>query len=63
MESITGIKRDEVLGKCAFDLFPFLKEMGESKYLLEALSGRDVIAQNRPYSIPKTGRAGFFEGY
>jgi PAS domain S-box-containing protein len=63
MESISGLRRDEVLGKCAFDLFPFLNETGESNYLLEALAGRSVVAENRPYAIPETGRAGFFEGY
>ena len=63
MESISGVRRDEVLGKCALDVFPFLKETGEEKYLLEALAGRSVIGENRPYAIPETGRAGFFEGY
>ncbi len=63
MESISGLTRDEVLGKSAFDVFPFLKETGESKYLLEALEGRSVVAENRPYVVPETGRAGFFEGY
>jgi PAS domain S-box-containing protein len=63
MECITGVSRDEVLGKCAFDIFPFLKETGESTYLLEALAGRSVVGENRPYAIPETGRAGFFEGY
>ena len=63
MESISGLKRDEVLGRCAFDLFPFLKETGESNHLLEALAGRSVVAENRPFAIPETGRAGFFEGY
>lgn len=63
MESISGIRRDEVLGKCAFDVFPFLKETGESEYLLEALAGRSVVAENRSYAVPRTGRVGFFEGY
>lgn len=63
MESISGITRDEVLGKCAFDVFPFLKETGEAEYLLEALAGRSVVAENRSYAIPRTGRVGFFEGY
>ena len=39
MESISGVSRDQVLGKRAFDVFPFLKETGEEKYLLEALAG------------------------
>jgi PAS domain S-box-containing protein len=63
MESISGLKRDEVLGKSAFDVFPFLKETGESEFLLEALAGRSVVAENRSYAVPETGRVGFFEGY
>src|SRR5262249_20864282 len=63
MEFISGVSRDQVLGKRAFDVFPFLKETGEEKYLLEALAGRTVAAENRPYAIPETGRAGFFKGY
>jgi PAS domain S-box-containing protein len=63
MESMSGVRQAEVLGKCAFDVFPFLKETGESKYLLEALAGRSAVVKNRPYAIPETGRAGFFDGY
>ena len=63
MECISGMRQDEVLGKCAFDVFPFLEETGESKCLFEALAGRNVVAENRPYAVPETGRAGFFEGY
>ncbi|HEY6118997.1 MAG TPA: PAS domain S-box protein [Pyrinomonadaceae bacterium] len=63
MECISGIRRDEALGKCAFDVFPFLKETGEFKYLLEALAGKSLVAENRPFAVPETGRAGFFEGY
>jgi PAS domain S-box-containing protein len=63
MESISGVRREEVLGKCAFEVFPFLKETGEDKYLFEALAGRSVRVENRPYAVPATGRAGFFEGH
>ncbi|HEU0251922.1 MAG TPA: PAS domain S-box protein, partial [Pyrinomonadaceae bacterium] len=40
MERIAGVKRDEVLGKCAFELFPCLKETGEDKFFYEALAGK-----------------------
>src|ERR1041384_7766584 len=63
MERISGVKREEVLGKNAFDLFPCLKETGEDKYYFEALAGRSVVAENRPYVIPQSGRNGFFDGY
>ncbi|HET6854479.1 MAG TPA: PAS domain S-box protein [Pyrinomonadaceae bacterium] len=63
MERISGVKREEVLGKYAFDLFPCLKETGEDKYYIEALAGRSVVAENRPYVIPQSGHNGFFDGY
>jgi PAS domain S-box-containing protein len=63
MERISGVKREDVLGKCAFDLFSCLTETGEDQYYREALAGRSVVAENRPYVIPQAGRQGFFEGY
>jgi PAS domain S-box-containing protein len=63
MERISGVKRENVLGKCAFDLFPCLKETGEDKYYFEALASKSVVAENRPYVIAQSGRHGFFDGY
>ena len=63
MERITGLKREDVLGKCAFDVFPFLKETGEDKCLQVALIGQSTTSENRPYVVPETGRAGFFKAY
>jgi PAS domain S-box-containing protein len=63
MERISGMKREDVLGKCAFELFSCLKETGEDKYYIEALAGRSVVAENRPYTIAQSGNQGFFDGY
>ncbi|HEX8852248.1 MAG TPA: PAS domain S-box protein, partial [Pyrinomonadaceae bacterium] len=63
MERISGLRREEVLGRQAFELFPFLKEMGEDRYFHEALAGRSTRAEARPYTIPQTGHRGFFDGY
>jgi len=63
MERISGVKREEVLGKCAFDLFPCLKATGEDKYYFDALAGNSVVAENRPYTIVQSGCKGFFDGY
>ena len=63
MERISGVKRDEVLGKCAFDIFTCLTQTGEDHFYREALAGRSLVAENRPYLIPQSGRQGFFEGY
>src|SRR2546423_7390658 len=63
MERISGVKREEVLGRCAFDRSSCLKETGEDMYYIEALAGRSVVAENRPYIISQTGGHGFFDGY
>jgi PAS domain S-box-containing protein len=63
MEEFSGVKRQEVLGRSAFELFDCLKETGEDKYYLDAIAGKTVVAEARPYNIPETGRSGFFDGY
>ncbi len=63
MERISGVKREHVLGKHAFDLFPCLKETKEDEYYRDALAGRSVVAENRPYVIAQSGCSGFFDGY
>lgn len=63
MERISGLTQAQIIGKCAWEVFPFLKKVGEDKLMQATLSGRTVIAKDRPYRIPQTGRQGFFEAY
>lgn len=63
MERITGMSKDEVLGRRAFDLFPFLNVIGEDRFFAAALAGRSVASAERPYMIGQTGRQGFFEAH
>ncbi len=63
MESMTGINKSKTLGKSAFEVLPFLKEIGEDKYYYETLKGNYVIAKDRWYYIPETGKEGYFEAY
>jgi PAS domain S-box-containing protein len=63
MQRISGLRQEDVLGKCAFDVFPFIKEIGEDKCFLAALEGRSTASDNRPYVVPETGRTGFFKAY
>ena len=62
MERISGISREETIGKCAFDIFPFLKDSGEDQFLHDALAGKTVVANDRPYKT-RAGREGFFAGH
>ena len=63
MERLSGVKREEVLGRNAFEVFPCLKEIGEEKYFQAALDGNSIVAENRPYRVAQTGRTGVFDGY
>jgi PAS domain S-box-containing protein len=62
MEHISGLAADAVLGRNAFELFPFLRETGEDHFFREALAGRAAVSRERPYAIAATGRSGSFEG-
>ncbi len=60
MERLTGHSREEVLGQCAFDVFPFLKQIGQDRHFYEALEGKTAVTRDRPFRTP-AGRQGFFE--
>ncbi|HXE58065.1 MAG TPA: PAS domain S-box protein [Gemmatimonadales bacterium] len=63
MEAITGLPRDEVLGRSALEVFPFITRNGEEAYFRATLEGKYSIARDRAYEIPSTGRSGYFEAY
>ncbi|MFQ5598294.1 MAG: response regulator [Nitrospiria bacterium] len=63
MERISGYGNEKVLGQCAFDVFPFLKETGEDRHFFMALEGRHTRSEDRPYNVPGSGRSGFFSGH
>ncbi|MEE8470242.1 MAG: PAS domain S-box protein, partial [Dehalococcoidia bacterium] len=63
IERISGVSKTKTLGKCAFEVFPLLKETGEDRLFFEALGGKTATTGDRPYVVPKTGRQGFIEGH
>jgi PAS domain S-box-containing protein len=63
MERISGMRSEDVIGQSAFDVFPFLKKTGEDKCFHAALAGESSSSDNTPYTVPETGRQGFFKGY
>jgi two-component system NtrC family sensor kinase len=61
MVAMTGLPGEEVLGRRALEVFPFLAENGEDAYIKATLRGERTIARDRAYKIPATGREGFYE--
>lgn len=49
MEEISGVKKEDVLGKNAFVLFPFLKEMGEAANMLAAIQGEHIVVPKKEF--------------
>ena len=63
MESMTGINKTQAIGRLAFDVLPFLSEIGEDKYFYETLKGHSSIAKDRWFYVPENDREGYFEAY
>lgn len=61
MEQISGVKREALLGKSPFEVFPFLKEVGEEEAFRNAVKGKPTVRGAMPYNVPQTGRHGFFQ--
>ena len=63
MEQMTGLRRDQVLGRVAPEAFPFLVETGEIECFREVLAGRTARSSDREFRIDQNGRKGWFEGH
>jgi PAS domain S-box-containing protein len=61
MEELTGVARSEAVGLSAFQVLPFLKEIGEESCFKAALAGKSVSSVNRPFWVASTQRRGVFE--
>ena len=63
MEQISGCRREEVVGRNAFEIFPFLREIGEDRCFEAVLRGEVAESRNQRYEIQQTGRTGYFDGH
>jgi PAS domain S-box-containing protein len=61
MERMSGMKAEDVVGKNAFELFPFLEETGKAASFREAIEGEANVRPALPYCVPETGREGYSE--
>src|SRR5580658_168045 len=56
MEQFAGKRADEVLGRSAFEVFPFLREVGLDVAIDRALAGETVEAEAVPNDLPDGSR-------
>ncbi|HZT50808.1 MAG TPA: PAS domain-containing protein, partial [Stellaceae bacterium] len=63
IEAITGMTAEQVLGRDAFQMLPFLAGTAGERAVRGALEGREESYLDERYTIPATGRGGFYEAY
>lgn len=61
MEQMSGMSREEVVGKIAFEVFPFLERVGAGASFRNAVKGKPSIRLAMPYNVPQTDRHGYFD--
>ncbi|NPV87341.1 MAG: PAS domain S-box protein [Anaerolineae bacterium] len=59
MEEMTGVPASQVVGKCPWETFPFLKDYGAEGLLRRALAGEVVQTPEMRYVIPHSGKSGW----
>ena len=59
MEEMTGMPSDDVVGRCAVDLFPHIREQQVDELLVRALAGETVSSHDVLFHVPQTGRRGW----
>ena len=62
MEHISGMPASQVIGRVAFEVFPFLVDTGEDACFRAALRGETATTQMQRFFIPQTKREGYFKG-
>lgn len=62
MENMTGMKKKDVLGKSALEIFPHVCEQGIDKLLQGVLAGEIVSFPDTAYRYEQTGKSGWVAG-
>ena len=56
LEQFTGKKAEDVIGKNAFDVFPFIEKQGMKDYMKRALKGETVKTDDNQFTNATTGQ-------
>jgi len=61
MEQISGVPRENLLGRNALSVFPFLESIGEGDSLRNATKDKTTISSGIRYNFHQTDRNGYFD--
>ncbi|HXX19292.1 MAG TPA: PAS domain S-box protein [Candidatus Acidoferrum sp.] len=59
VENLTGVKKQEAIGRNALELFPSLREVGMEGLAERALAGEYITGLDLPFQVSTTGRSGW----
>ena len=59
MEQVCGYRRDEVIGRHAMEVFPFLREQQFEESFSRALAGEVFEGSDTPFDVPEKGKQGW----
>ena len=60
MENLTGIRKEDSLGRKVDDLLPYLQKTGEINFYKRTLHGETGVAENQLFVIPEKGKQGYY---
>lgn len=60
MAEMMGVEREAVIGRHIFEVFPFLRTIGEEKYIQTTLAGEVTVLPAHAITDPVSGRQGIY---
>ena len=63
IETITGMTPEQTMGRNAFEVLPFIVGTPGERAMRGVLKGHEASFFDQRYSVPETGRNGFYEAY
>jgi PAS domain S-box-containing protein len=62
MERMTGVVKDQVIGKTVYEVFPHVRETEGERLFLSPLQGKSESVERKAFNVPATGRTGYYAG-
>jgi PAS domain S-box-containing protein len=63
IERVTGMAADAVLGRCIFEMLPYLVGTAGETAMRAALDGRESSLYDQRYAVAGSGREGFYDAF
>jgi PAS domain S-box-containing protein len=62
MERMTGVAKDQVIGKTVYEVFPNVRQTEGERLFPSPLQGKTESIAGKAFKVPTTGRTGYYDG-